>query len=91
MDSPGEGSLWSIRFGRRSMRCWQRFCNKGCRRAAVEGLAAAQSAFASRIARVLFAVEGDTMYLLHGFIKTTTKTPQDDLALARKRWNKIKR
>ena len=40
----------------------------------------------NRIARVLFAVRGGTMYLLHGFIKTTQKTPLDDLKLAQKRW-----
>ena len=44
----------------------------------------------TRIARVIFAVEGNTMYLLHGFIKTTQKTPPADLALAQKRWKQIK-
>jgi phage-related protein len=44
----------------------------------------------NRIARVIFAVEGSMMYLLHGFIKTTQKTPPADLALAQKRWNRIK-
>ena len=44
----------------------------------------------TRIARVIFAVEGSTMYLLHGFIKTTQKTPPADLALADKRWKQIK-
>ncbi len=44
----------------------------------------------NRIARVIFAVEGNTMYLLHGFIKTTQKTPLSDLALAQKRWQQIK-
>ncbi len=41
---------------------------------------------ASRIARVIFAVEGNTMYLLHGFINRTPteapKTAPADLALA---------
>jgi phage-related protein len=45
---------------------------------------------ANRIARVIFAVEGNTMYLLHGFIKTTPKTAPADLALAQKRWKQIK-
>lgn len=45
---------------------------------------------ANRIARVIFSVEGNTMYLLHGFIKTTPKTPPADLALAQKRWKQIK-
>jgi phage-related protein len=44
----------------------------------------------NRIARVIFAVEGNTMYLLHGFIKTTQKTPLPDLELALKRWKQIK-
>ena len=44
----------------------------------------------NRIARVIFAVESETMYLLHGFIKTTRKTPPRDLRLAEKRWKMIK-
>lgn len=32
-----------------------------------------------RIARVLFTVVGDTMVLLHGFIKQSSATPSDDL------------
>lgn len=40
----------------------------------------------TRIARVIFAVKNDTIYLLHGFIKTTQKTPTEDLKLAEKRW-----
>lgn len=39
-----------------------------------------------RIARVLFAVSGDEMVLLHGFIKKTRKTPPGDLELAQQRW-----
>lgn len=39
----------------------------------------------SRIARVLFSVAGDRIVALHGFIKKTQKTPDADLALARKR------
>ncbi len=45
---------------------------------------------ANRIARVIFAVEGSTMYLLHGFIKTTQKTAHADMALAQKRWKQLK-
>jgi phage-related protein len=44
----------------------------------------------NRMARVVFAVEDNTMYLLHGFIKTTPKTLPADLALAQKRWKQIK-
>jgi phage-related protein len=40
-----------------------------------------------RIARVLFFVKRGRMYLLHGFIKKTQKTPKDDLDLAKaRRW-----
>lgn len=40
---------------------------------------------ASRIARVLFTLEGGTMILLHGFIKKSTQTPLDDLRTAKRR------
>src|SRR5437588_2157302 len=39
----------------------------------------------NRIARVLFSVQQGKILLLHGFIKKTQKTPDDDLVLARKR------
>jgi phage-related protein len=39
----------------------------------------------NRIARTLFSVHGGHIVVLHGFIKKTQKTPDDDLALARKR------
>ena len=38
-----------------------------------------------RIARVLFYVESDYMVLLHGFMKKTQKTPQQEIDLAIKR------
>ena len=38
------------------------------------------------IARVLFAVSGGEMILLHGFMKKTQRTPAGDLALATARW-----
>jgi phage-related protein len=34
---------------------------------------------------VVFCVDQDRIVLLHGFIKKTQKTPDDELALARKR------
>jgi phage-related protein len=43
----------------------------------------------NRIARVLFCQVEDRMVLLHGFIKKTRTTPDDDLALARKRQKEI--
>lgn len=39
----------------------------------------------NRIARILFYIDRlERMVLLHGFIKKTQRTPEDDLALARK-------
>jgi len=38
-----------------------------------------------RIARVLFFFHGGEMVLLHGFIKKTEKTPDEDLRLAQER------
>lgn len=42
-----------------------------------------------RIARVLFCIAGGDMWLLHGFIKTTQKTPARDLHIARQRKNEL--
>ena len=39
----------------------------------------------NRIARVLFSVQQARILVLHAFIKKTRKTPDDDLALARRR------
>jgi phage-related protein len=38
-----------------------------------------------RIARILFTASGSIMVLLHGFIKKSAKTPDNDLALAKQR------
>jgi len=45
----------------------------------------------NRIARVLFALEGQTMVLLHGFIKKQQATPKPDLDLAKDRLKQLKR
>ena len=51
-----------------------------------DGLWEARSSLASnRIARVLFCFTEGRLLALHGFIKNTQKTPDDDLKLARKR------
>jgi phage-related protein len=42
-----------------------------------------------REARIVFAVNGERMVLLHGFIKKTQKTPKGDLDLAKKRLKEI--
>jgi phage-related protein len=39
----------------------------------------------NRIARVLFCLVHDRIVVLHGFIKKTQKTPDEELTLARKR------
>src|SRR3954469_12481343 len=39
----------------------------------------------NRIARVLFSVAQGRIVVLHGFIKKTRKTPDDELLLARRR------
>lgn len=44
-----------------------------------------------RIARVLFAVIGSEMILLHGFIKKSQKTPRQDLDLAKVRLKQYQR
>ncbi len=49
------------------------------------GLWETRSHLAGGIARVMFTVDGSTMVLLHGFIKKSQATPQQDLATARRR------
>lgn len=45
----------------------------------------------NRIARILFAIDGQTMVLLHGFIKKQQKTPGPELDLAKGRLKLLKR
>jgi phage-related protein len=42
-----------------------------------------------RIARIFFCLSGETMVLLHAIVKKTQKTPEPDVALARKRQKEI--
>ena len=44
----------------------------------------------TRIARVLFVLEGNVMVLLHGFIKKERKTPKADLDTAKQRLKKLR-
>jgi len=44
---------------------------------------------ADGIARVLFTVAGGQMVLLHGFVKKTPKTPDNELKTARNRLKKL--
>lgn len=43
----------------------------------------------NRVARVIFCIAQGHMVLLHGFVKKTQKTPDEDLALARRRMREI--
>ena len=45
---------------------------------------------ATRLARVLFALDGNVMILLHGFIKKERNTPKAELDLAKQRMKKIR-
>lgn len=45
----------------------------------------------TRIARMLFANEGNIMILLHAFIKKQQKTPKPDLDLAKDRLKQLRR
>ena len=45
----------------------------------------------NRIARTLFALDGQTMVLLHGFIKKQQATSKPDLDLAKDRLKQLKR
>lgn len=42
------------------------------------------------IARTLFTVQGETMVLLHGFVKKSQKTPATDLDLAKRRLKQLR-
>lgn len=42
-----------------------------------------------KIARVLFCSHGSILVALHGFIKKTQKTPDEEIALARKRQKEL--
>jgi phage-related protein len=54
-----------------------------------DGLWEVRSRLDDRIARVIFCVEGQTMVLLHGFVKKTQKTPTHELNLALRRKNQL--
>jgi phage-related protein len=49
------------------------------------GLWEVRSHLSDGIARVIFTVHGDTMVLLHGFVKKSQKTPAADLKRAKQR------
>lgn len=43
-----------------------------------------------RISRLIFFVEDGELYVVHGFIKKSQKTPPDDIALAVRRLKETK-
>lgn len=43
-----------------------------------------------RIARIAFTVVGDTMVLLHGFIKKSQATPTEDMETAKRRLQQLR-
>ena len=53
------------------------------------GLFEVRTNLPGRIARVLFCVDRGRMFLLHGFIKKSQKTPKADLDLALRRKRKL--
>ncbi len=55
------------------------------------GIWEVRTRLSTRIARVLFVLDGDTMVLLHGFIKKAQKTPKPELDLAKDRLKLLKR
>ncbi len=50
-----------------------------------DGIWEVRSRLDSRIARTLFCIVDEEIVLLHGFMKKTRKTPQNELNLAKKR------
>jgi phage-related protein len=44
----------------------------------------------TRLARVLFVLEGNAIVLMHGFIKKERRTPRDELDLAKQRLKKLR-
>ena len=54
-----------------------------------KGLWEVRSRLPGRIARVVFTAGDGRMILLHGFIKKSQKTPQEDLELARTRLRQL--
>ena len=55
------------------------------------GLWEVRSNISTGIARVLFTVKGTVMFLLHGFVKKSQKTPPNELDTARRRLNNIEK
>jgi phage-related protein len=48
------------------------------------------SLLSNRIARIMFFIEDDEIYVVHGFIKKTRKTPPEEIELARRRFKETR-
>jgi phage-related protein len=55
------------------------------------GLWEVRSTLSAGIARAIFTVDGQTMVLLHGFVKKQQKTPRGELRTARQRLANLRR
>lgn len=55
------------------------------------GIWEVRTKLADKISRVLFTLLENQIIILHGFIKKTNKTPNDDLDLAIKRMKQLKK
>ena len=55
------------------------------------GLCEVRTNLRNTTARVIFCIAGGRMVLLHGFIKKSRETPEDDLRLARRRKSDIEK
>jgi len=55
------------------------------------GLWEVRSNISTGIARMFFTVTGGLMILLHGFVKKSQKTPQNELDTARRRLNNLEK
>ncbi len=57
-----------------------------------EGLWEVRSSMPSRReARIIFGFQDGSLIILHGFIKKTQKTSDEDLSLAKQRWKDVSR
>jgi phage-related protein len=56
-----------------------------------DGLWEVRSRLPSRIARTIFFVQDGTIILLHGFIKKTRATPDQELDLAKRRKREVQK
>lgn len=72
--------------------CWPVGMPKCSPMKGVKGLYEVRSNISSgRIARVFFVLIGNQMVLLHGFVKKTQKTPENELKLAIARMKEVQR